>query len=311
MEQSRYIEFQKTRDFGSLIGDTFDFIIKNFKPFAKNVLIIMTPNFLILFLSLSIFGIDIMKMYSNLAKPGSLPQLPQYFFGLLIVEMILGIFYLVLLICVNYDYIKLYIDRKGGTISVGDLWSEIKKDFFRVLLNLIGLFFILGIVTAVIIGIIAAIGVLGSETFAAVFGVLAAFILGTYLIVALWPVLFIIIHEKKRVFSAFFRSLRLVAGKWWFTFGLINVIMIIWMIFAMIASAPYYVVIFVSALHGVESGGIIMYPLLIVTYVFLTFFGSLMYMIPMTIAALHYFNLRERKEASSLFAKVENLEQGK
>jgi hypothetical protein len=70
--------------------------------------------------------------------------------------------------------------------------------------------------------------------------------------------------------------------------------------------------IFLFAFHGVENVTGIMYPaLFIVTYIFLTFFGSLMYMIPMTTAALHYFNLRERKEASSLFAKVENMEQGK
>jgi len=304
MEQSRYIEFQKTRDFGSIIGDTFDFIIKNIKPFAKSVLIIMTPSFLIMILWMSIFGVNIMNLYA-----GKLDTLPPYLWVVLIAEGFLGIIYFVLLVCVNYDYIGLYINRKGGEISLGDLWSEIKKDFLRILLNLLGLFFILGIFTAIIIGIIAAIGILLSEGLAAVLAVFAVLILGTYLAASLYPVLFIIVYEKKRAFSAIIRSIKIVTGKWWFTFGLINVIMIVWGIFITIVSIPYYIVVFVFAFHGIEKvSGMVFPALFIVTYIFLTFLGSLMYMIPLTSAALHFFNLRERKEASSLFAKVENLE---
>ncbi len=303
-EKSIFIEFQKARDFGSIIGDTFDFIIKNFKPLAKSVLIIMTPSFLILILWMSIFGVNIMNMYA-----GKLTSLPPYFWVVLIAEAVLGMIYFVLLVCVNYNYIKLYIDGKGGVISLANLWSGIKKDFIRVLLNLIGLFFLLGVLTAIIVGIIVAIGVLLSEVLAAVLGFFSAFILGTYLVTSLYPVLFIIVYERKRAFGAIIRSISIVAGKWWYTFGLINVIMIVWMIFALIASVPYYGVIFIFAFHGMEKmSGTLLSVLFTVTYLFLAFLGSLMYMIPLTSAALHFFNLRERKEASSLFAKVENLE---
>ncbi|MBN2402399.1 MAG: hypothetical protein JXN64_08355 [Spirochaetes bacterium] len=304
MEINHYIEFQKARDFGTLIGDTFDFIIKNFKPLARSVLIIMIPNFLILFLGLSIFGINIMNIYA-----GKLDAMPSYFFAIIIIEMFLGIIYMVLLVCVNYDYIKIYMERKGGAISLGDLWPEVKRDFFRVLLNLVGLFFILGLLTVAVIAAVAAAGIFLSEVLAVFLGIFAVLILGTYLFTALWPVFFIIVHEKKRVFSALARSISIVAGKWWFTFGLINVIMIIWMIFVMIASIPYYAVIFLFSFHGIENmNGTIFSAIFVVTYIFLTFFGSIMYMIPLTTGALHYFNLRERKEAPSLFAKVKNLE---
>jgi hypothetical protein len=304
-EKITYIEFQKTRDFGSIIGDTFDFIVKNIKPFAKSVLIIMAPSFLILILWMSIFGVNIMNIYA-----GKLTALPPYFWVVLIAEVLLGIIYFVLLICLNYDYIKLYIDRKGGTISLGELWSEVKKDFLRVLLNLTGLFFLLGIFIALIAGIIAAIGAFLSEALAAVLGFLSVFILGTYFAAALYPVLFIIVQEKRRAFGAIIRSIKIVTGKWWFTFGLINVIMIVWGIFMTIVSIPYYIVVFFFAFHGFENmSGILLPALFTVTYIFLMFLGSLMYMIPLTSAALHFFNLRERKEASSLFAKVENLEE--
>ena len=225
------------------------------------------------------------------------------------VQAILGIFFYVLLICINYDFIKLYIERGGGTITMGDLWSEIKKDFRRVLLNLIGLSLLLGIFTAVIIGIIAAIGVFVSEALAAVIAVLAFLVLFTYFAAALYPALFVIVYEKKRAFGAIARSMKLVAGRWWYTFGLINVILIVWMILAMIASLPYYAVIFIFAFHGIENvNAAIFVPLFVLSYVFLSFFGSLMYMVPLTNSALLFFTLRERKEASALFAKVDNLE---
>jgi hypothetical protein len=308
MEQKHYIEFQKTRDFGALIGDTFEFIVKNIRPLVKNVLIIMIPIFLMFFLWVGLFGMNYFKLYTD-----NINSLPAYFWIMFIINMILGTIFMVLLICINYDYIMLYIERKGESIPFRDLWSMVKKDFFRVFLNLIGLIIVLSlflIIVSVVIGLVTAvIGVVVSKIFAGVMIFLFILIAGTYFMVVLWPVFFIIVYEKKHIFSAVLRSFQLISGKWWFTFGLLVVMMLVWSVFLIIPSIPYYILVFTFTMHGVESMSSTIFPmLLIITYIILSFIVSLMYMIPLITIALHYFNLRERKEASSLFDKLDKIE---
>jgi hypothetical protein len=140
---------------------------------------------------------------------------------------------------------------------------------------------------------------------------IAAMFLFFYLIVGISLVFFIQIFEGSGFFEAAFRSLQLVRGKWWSTFGLYFILSAIGVAISYIFLIPFYVFVAITAYHNGSAGKMteVTSTLSFVTYIFFAVYFSLqmlLQMLPQIGLVFQYFNLVEMKEARGLLNDIEN-----
>jgi hypothetical protein len=123
--------------------------------------------------------------------------------------------------------------------------------------------------------------------------------------------LFIQTYEDKNFFSAVGRSVKLIQGKWWSTFGLLFVLTLIAYAVSYVFIIPYYIVIGTTMMHKVSSP---LAPLEGPSKIITTIFFTLYYVVYLLLSSLpnvglafQYFNLVELKEAKGLIAEIENV----
>jgi len=277
MKNFELIEVQKSRDFGQTLSAAFNFLGQNFKNLVKNLLYISAIPLL--------FAI----IFTNYIMEEFIYQ-PQYIsenIGLYILNLFLSMLVTmvatVFISIIPIAYIKKYMEKKSTEISVNEVWQSVKKTFFKVYFAGIG---------------ISIIVVLASLLF---------LIPGIYLAIAFSLVPVILVIEEIGFSEALGRSSNLISGHWWLTFGMLIVLYIILSVVSVVFHIPLYIITFISALSSVNSDFILQpdWKMKIATA-----FGSISYFIYslFTLAlTFHYFSLREKKEASGLFEKIENL----
>jgi hypothetical protein len=291
MEHFQKIELRKTRDFGEKFNATFEFIRQNYKGFMPAVLFISVPLVLI-----GMFIVTYYTYFIFLEEAGSLGEasgplaafsLMSRFFGLaLIAYLFIGVGYLVNTSLV-YNYIRLYPERENPTsITVGELWNVAKKD--------IGNIFVAGLLAVIVSGI----------------GFIFLFLPGVYLGVTLALITSVVVFERKSVGDAFSRCFYLIKDKWWSTFGLIFVAIILQSVMGMIFNIPQYIMTFVITLNSASSDFTAGLPLwqkliLLLTTSISVIGSSMLYCISFIAIAFQYFNLVERREATGLMNQIE------
>ena len=206
------IELRKTRDFSAKINITFEFIRQNFKTLGKAVMFISGPAILAQGLFSGIYRQKTMAQ-------GQGESFYRDFLSDLWLEtstVFLLLAYVISLTVVN-EFVRLYeIKEDPRTIETAEIWVGVKKNFFRMLFALI---FIL---------------------FQTLIGLILLVIPGIYLIVTLSLVPPILIIEKRGVLDSFWRSYSLITAteKWWSTFGLIMVTIVIIFFMSVVFSLP-------------------------------------------------------------------------
>ncbi len=314
MHQEKLLELHRKRDFSAKLSASVDFIRLNAKPFIKALAFISGP-FIILGAILMADGYSRLLNLSALTDPGTAPSALQDMFGLGI-PMISGALFMffagTLLIATVYEYVILY-DEKGSTdISVSEVWQRVKTFMWTVLASLV--IWTIAFFIIYLAGIFLVISFVEINGF---FGVMTGIGLGVvtlYLSVAFSLVFIIQAYEKKDVFTAYGRAMKLIRGKWWSTFGLIFVAFLIQSFVSYIFMIPWYVTFFAGTMHAVEETGLsepsLLFQIANYATLSLAFLGSnLLNAFPLLALGFQYFNLVELKEARGLMNKIETFGQ--
>ena len=315
MENFNYIELHRTRDFSRKLNATFEFIKQNFKPFGKSILFIAGPCVLVASLLLGSFMKDVMSLSvaNGLgSNSGFENQFLSVNYWLTISAMIL--FYLlstVMALATINSYIVLYGEKKTNQIPFSDVWARVRTQLWTYL----GSIFLFALVVTVVGGVIVGLGValMAASPAIGVFYFIAAYIGFIYAIVGSCFTFIIQSYEKLGFFEALTRSLKLVTGKWWSTFGLLFILSMVVGVMSYVIIIPFYVITFISAFHEIEGTPGTVSPIMaIVSTISITLYYAtqmLLSTLPHTGIAFQYFNLVELKESKGLLQAIDSLGQ--
>jgi hypothetical protein len=272
----KQIELRKVRDFGALIGVTFEFIRQNFKLLLKSGFFIVGPFILLAGIFMGMYQAAAFN-FSNMSTLNSI-GLPFLFYILFVMLSVL------LLNVVIYSFVILYEEKGVGNFDLNDIWQKSKSNFWMLFFTGIG------------------------YTFFVILGSVFLIIPGIYLAVTLSLIYMIRIREGIGFFSAFDRCTKLISKNWWFTFGFIIVIGLIQGFIGFIFYIPNYIALFALTLSGLNdpaqsSTGHIIFTITSV----ISSLNLLLYMISVVGISFHYYNLVERKEATSLLERIDTI----
>ncbi len=276
------IELQKVRDMGDLITDTFSYIRIHIRSYGLSILYFMVP---LLLVSSIIVG----SSYGNIigAALSEDPQMAQseaelissslgFFAGLILTLIAVG-----MLMVITYNHVRLLSQGKED-IKPGDLISNV----FIKIVGLVALNFIYFILVFL----------------ASLFFIIP----GIYVAIRLSLSTAIYIIEDIDIIEAMKRSWDLVEGHWWLTFGILIVMSIITNIISSVFTVPILIVSIFMGVAGAEGGSNLSFIIGILYSLSLTI-STIFTAIPLLTNALHYYNLRERKEGGSLRDRIEQL----
>ena len=307
------INFKKERNFSEKLNATFAFLSQNFRPMAKNLLLIAGPFAL---LTGIFYGI-----YQTYATGGSFspagPNPAAVAGNMFFIFMGLGLMMLfsfiatALVVAIVMRHIKVYIAEGHANISTGHLWSSIWGDFFRVLGTTfyIGVLFFFSIMLLAIPILLSSL----SRPNPVVIGLVMFF--GFFGLMFFWPVLLLLFPirsmERINVFSATGRLFKLAAGKWLSTVGLVIVVSVIHFVMSIAFAIPMYIIMFMNTMHSLESEMPVepsfgLNGILLTLSTGFSMLGSFaLYSILFIALTFQYFNLLEKKEAKGLLERME------
>ncbi len=290
---SQPIEFYKLRDFGAKMNATVEFLRANMGRLFLNLLLIGGP----LALLLSILFGNIFSTFADIgyeagetgdisAMGGAFAFLGGNYFLMMIVSWLATS----MIITVTYTYIRLYNEGVAKETSIGDVFKLAMKKYGGVLL--------LGFLVA----------------FVTLFGMMFFVLPGIYLGVTLSLAAPIYMFEDTSATTAFSRSFKLIREKWWSTFGLIFVTVLMAYVVQMVFSLPFAAVYVVNIFTLVEESANNPNPsevLDMFTNGYMTaamaisMVGSyLTYCIPLIGLGYQYANLVERSEGRGLMNEI-------
>lgn len=269
---TEWINLREERDFGEKFNATFLFARQNFKSLSLSLLFLGTPLMLAGTLLTAYYQLD-----QKVGRITSLEMLPSGFFGFLAAIILINLVAYSWLLTVTLSYIAEYLDG-NREITPGQVFSRASKK--------IGL---------VIVGSIA-------SSILAMLGMLLVVIPGIYLAVAVSFVSTIIVIEGDSPFKSIPRSIRLIGGKWWSTFGLMFVMGIIVGLMQIVFNIPSLAVAIPKALHGNMAS---FDAFTILTQAISSIGITLLYPLIFIALAFQYFNLVERKESAGLKQQID------
>jgi hypothetical protein len=314
MENFVPINYHRTRDFSEKMSATFEFVRQNFKGLAKSLLLIAGPPIVVAGLvRWSMFN-DFSISASMLAG-GDTELLKEYFFSVsfwmqALLMLVLFIVSSVTTIATINNYIILYGEKQSNQIQTNEVWERVRDTFWMylgtiVLLTL--LFFAAYIALVLFFVLLAAV-----SPFLIFIGVIVFIPALIYFVISCALVFIIKGYERIGFFEAVGRSIKLVQGKWWSTFGLIFVLYLVLFVLSIALSIPWYVITSIFSLHDTEAvvtgtlnASLGIFGLITFTVTYLL--QSIMYSLPNIGIAFQYFNLVERKEARGLISQIESL----
>ena len=274
MNQSK-IELRKVRDFGGILGVTFEYIKQNFKVLFKANLFIGAPFILLAGVFLGIYQSSILNFQVN----QDFAQLGIPF----LLSMLFTMLSYLIITTVTYSHLMLYKNSELESFDIEQVWQKVKSIFWMILFTGLGYVFIDG------------------------FGFILLIIPGIYLSIALSLIFIIRLEEEISFFDAVSRSIKIISGNWWFTFGLILVVGIIQGFLSFILYVPNYIVMIFMTFAGIDSTTGETGRILFILSSIVASLGVLTYSISTIAIAFQYYNLVERKEAPGLIQQIENI----
>ncbi|WP_457654449.1 hypothetical protein [Rhodocaloribacter sp.] len=306
------IDFRRKRDFGEVLNVTFRFIRQNLAPLSKSLLFFVAPFLVVAML----FNVAVqVQVFSGGFLSGE-GGTPPDFSGLLLNYAGITFFSLIagtMAWAVILGFMRLYDAHGPGGHPVQAVWEEARGLSFRMLgtvaffLMIVSVFYIFfAFFISIGVAVFAQAGavVAGLFTFAAVVGFVAGLVYVVTILALLFPMR---AFERIGLIEGAGRSLRLVRGYWWQTFGVIFLAWFLSSVLGGIFSMPSVVLSFLQGMNTLEGGGTALRVLLVVFGVLGGLASSLLYSIPMLATAFQYFNLVERKEGVGLMARIERL----
>lgn len=270
-------EFEKPREFGDIISDTFQYLRINFKPLGKALLFFAVPLYIIQALLMKDVSQEMLTDILN--NPENIDSLNAIFNWKYFSGIFLSVIASAVLAAVTYKHLRL---------SAAGLSTEpeaIKTGLTNLVSAYIALYLIMGTVLF----------------FSSIFFLIPGIFIGIRW--ALAPAA-LILEDNSSITSAMKRSWHLVRGSWWQTLGLIVVTYIIITFSTYIVVIPATLLTLFASTAG-DSG--VLAGAVSIIYSLSAAFASLLQVIMYIALALHFYNLRERKEGGGLSSKIEQL----
>lgn len=281
-------DFRQERDFGAKIGATFEFIGAHWRPLGKCLTYFVIPAALLMGLAMGVSQNQLLGSAQTDAV-GSAERMqnfsnqfsnPYYWLGILssvISSILLG--------ATVYGYVLVRMalppEQEVTPRLVGE---QISRFALRMFLS------------ALAMGILIALGCL------------LLVIPGMYLAIGLSFVWAIQVLENITVSQAISRSIYLIKGYWWSTFGLLFIMSIILGLVAAIFQVPYMLSVVAKMLHW----SFVSSDVLMVASSMLASVGQMLLYSMLYVALLfQYFNLVEKKEGLGMRNLVASLGSGR
>lgn len=221
---NKTINFQKQRELGDIITDTFKFIRENFKMLSKVIFKVCGPVFLILLFALgyySYLGLDTFQSpFFGLGDTGNPNML--IFAAFILISSLLAFY--VLLYSTVLHFIKSYVQNEG--VIETEVYRGVKSDFGGML------------------------GLLILTTIMAMAGILLCILPGIYLWVPLSIAPAIMVFSGQSVLDSISYTFKLIKDNWWTTFFTLFVIGLLVYIIGMVFQLPLIFYYFFKALTG-------------------------------------------------------------
>ena len=289
-------EIRKRRDFGQLIGDSFNFIKINIKGLLRSIVIIAGPFLFITAAYGAYFQLSSSSVFwSNFLFSNNAIRSSELIFrailNYLFIQLGAAILHTVFL-----DYTKLVLKNATGKISNAEVWKEVKHDLWKVVLLYIINLLILAAAVSLFVVFIGA---------------------GMYLAIPLLIVLFVFIYvrfafaqtvcviQNCTVFQAISYSWRYSYSEFWATFGLLVVLYIITTLFGYIflitSIIPFISREFFPFMTGTFAMQAISFMLTIISTIGQRLISLFFY----SGIAMQYFNIVEKEQGVGLREKLD------
>ena len=287
------IEFYKTRQFGEKLNMAFVFLRENARPYLKAQVLIAGPILLIANIIASKYSADLIGFDPVNATANDILSIFNVFGVALISTVVTG----AIMPSVTYGYMRTYQANAPVDITLNMVSKGVASKVF----NVLGF----NILTALIVGA----------------GMLFFFFPAVYLLIVLSLGAAIIVFENSNPIDAISRSFSLIRGKWWSTFGLVVVMVIINYLISMLFGLPraitFGIEAFTTALENNDPKAIAQEmseltsteQFLSILFSIIETFGSILtYSLTYLALAFQYFNLVERNESRGLMGDIEGLD---
>ena len=315
MEQKK-IEFKKTRDFGQKFNATFEFIRQEFRPLMTGLLYIAGPVIAITSIITAYF-----QRWSLSLMDFSFED-PEMFFSddlwtSAISLLIFSVASYIFIFAVINEYVKEYIKGGKQPVEIGPLWDAVRNNLSNYAISIIGYVFIMiAFILAIIFSMAFFISMNSVLLTIAVSTGVMILVFMTICVFYLLPIVYN--TESESLFSSIGRTVELIKGKWLSTLGLLIVASLVASIASFIFAIPNYALSaagFVHSLQDPENMDLSFTQSL--SYGITTFIATagqyLLSIIPVLAIIFQYYNLVERRDASGLMERIDQLgtEKGK
>ncbi len=293
------MELRQERDFGQKINATFQFAAENWRAMLNSLLVLVLPLSMIQGVVSALQQASLQRSIRENAadipdlKPGDIEGIIQLYSKMfssmassqyVIIGALVGVLAQVLLAMTINAFMLAYIEQKEDSAN----WSFKKTNApditLEQVLNIIKKHFVAVFFSRFVI-ILALILSLIAFVFPFFYFVLPLSVFPTIIIMA----------EDKGIFESISRSVSLISGKWWSTFGLLLVIGICYSLMSLIFTIP------VGLMSLTEAGNSETSLAYITVMAIATGLSSLLLSLIYIATNFQYFNLVERKEGASLF----------
>jgi hypothetical protein len=269
------IDLHQTRDFGDIINVTFYFIQRNFRKLLLCVVFIAGPFALLTGLSTLYF-----QPITIQASQGIWSE--SYFVGMGIGYFIYLLIHAVISALV-YHFIR--FDAEEREFGISDVWAKVVKDVPGLLLINLGALVII------------------------IFAMFCLVIPGIYTAIAFSFISMVWLVERNGFTNAVSRSYKLVYGRWWRTFGILFILLIVQFLISTLLVVPIQIIGSVAGLFDLSMNlmGTDSSPSAIALLALRNMFSMLCSAILMVALVFHYYSLVEEKEGTGLMAKIRTM----
>lgn len=305
------INFRQSRDFGETFNVSVTFLRQNFKLFFMSLILIAGPFVLISAIAGAFYQSHAISLFSitALGKSNGLSGILNQFGWEYVLFILATVVSSLMIVNTVYSYMLTYMEKGPGGFAVNDVTQTVIKNITNVLsvfiVFTVFIILFLVIVVGIIIGISAAVPVLG---------ILLIFLLFIGLLIIMPPLMWLLsaiyivkMHEGQGVFESYARAKEIMRGNFWWTWVIIvcaGIAVIIANFIFAIPQAGYQMVLMFSRLKGSNEEVSISF---LVVATLCTFCTSILYSVLYVVCGFHYFSLAEKKDGLGLLERIDEI----
>jgi hypothetical protein len=310
MENTTSIRLLKTRDLTETINDSIAFIKQNYKPLGRVVLTAVLPLLIVagFFMSKYFSLIGSMAALQSGGGASAIASMAGTVGSVMIGYIGYIVAYIFLQLSVAQAFI-LYEQSGSEAVTSSAIFAGIRKDFWRYIGFNMALFFF--VFLGMVVFVLAIVATIAMKIWLLTFIAVVALFCGMfYLMLSLAFSTYIFLRERLGIFASISRSMKLIKGYWWKTFGVFFVALMIIYFGSIVFTIPFYAMFFVKMMHSVKGNPMGMFefsPLQTASFVFMLTGTAILYSCLNVTTILQYYNLVETKEGAGLLEEINKI----